>query len=147
MSGNITAQSAILSISVASLYPIAQRIQGFATDEAFNFPDVEVGEFMMGVDGVLSGGQVPVLFTQEISLQADSDSCVFFETWNATQLSQKKLLQATGTAILPATGRQYALSKGFLRGFNPVPGVRKVLQPRKFTLVWQNVTASAYVGL
>lgn len=147
MSGDITAQNAILTLTIASLYTAAQRIQGFATDEAFNFPDVEVGEFQMGVDGNLSGGAVPVMFPQEITLQADSESCVIFEQWNAAQRTAGKLLQASGTAILPATGRQYKLTKGFLRGYSPAPAVRKILQPRKFTIVWNFVAPSAYVGL
>jgi hypothetical protein len=145
--GNITAANAVLSLVIASLYPGAVQIQGFATDDAFDFPDVEGMETMLGVDGVLSAGVIPVVFNQDIVLQADSPSNEVFENWFATQQQLKSPLQATGTVILPAIGMQYQLSKGFLISGKPVAGVKKVLQPRKWGIRWNTLQASAYAGL
>ena len=145
--GLITSADAILVLSIAGLYPDPQQIQGFATEEAFDFGDVELVETMLGVDGNLSAGWVPVTFTQSITLQADSDSNELFEQWQLAQAQAQTPFIATGTVILPSTKKQYSLTKGFFKGFNPVPSAKKVLQPRKYSILWNKVTAAPFVGI
>ena len=147
MSQLITAADAILALTVTSLFTTPQQIQGFATDDAFNFPDVDLVETMMGVDGVLSAGWVPVAFTQEIMLQADSDSNVLFEQWFLAQRQVKTPLIASGYAVVPSTSRQYNLVSGFLKTYSPAPQAKKILQPRRYSIIWNSITPSAYAGL
>ena len=147
MSSNlITAADAILTLTVASLYTSPVQIQGFATDEAFEFGDVDLVETMLGVDGVLSAGWVPVTYTQSITLQADSDSNEIFDQWHLFQAQLQTPLVASGTVILPSTGKTYDLTNGFLKGYSPAPPAKKVLQPRKYSILWNKVTPSAYAG-
>lgn len=143
----ITAADAILTLTVASLYTAPVRIQGFASDEAFDFGDVDLVETMLGVDGKLSAGWVPTTFMQNISLQADSDSNEIFEQWHLFQAQLRTPLIASGTVLIPATGRKLDLTKGFLKGYSPAPAAKKVLQPRKYSILWNKVTPSAYAGL
>lgn len=142
----ITAADAVLLISVAGLYTTPQQIQGFASDDAFDFGDVDLVETMMGVDGVLSAGWVPVTFTQNIALQADSDSNEIFEQWHLNQAQLQTPLIASGTVIIPSTGRKLDMVKGFLKGYSPAPPAKKVLQPRKYSILWNRVTPSIYAG-
>jgi len=146
MSGNITAANAILALTITGIYVTPRAISGFASDEAFDFPDVDVTEGMMGVDGTFSAGYVPAVFTQNITLQADSASNTLFENWWAAQRQLRTILRASGLAVLPATGRQYQLVRGVLRQYSPAPAVKKVLQPRKYSIQWEAVVPSAYVG-
>lgn len=145
--GNITAANAILKLTVASLYTSPVQIQGFATDDAFDFPDVEGLETMLGVDGILSAGWLPVTYPQDITLQADSASNLIFDNWHQTQRQLGSPLVASGTVIIPATGIQYNLTKGYLKRYKPVPGAKKVLQPRKYSIIWERLMASNYGGL
>ena len=142
----ITSADAVLLITVAGLYTTPQQIQGFATDDAFDFGDVDLTETMLGVDGVLSAGWVPVTYTQSITLQADSDSNEIFDQWHLAQAQLQTPLVASGTIILPATGKSYDLVKGFLKGYSPIPAAKKVLQPRKYAIQWNRMTPSPYAG-
>jgi len=142
----LTAANAVLQISVAGLYTVPQQIQGFANDEAFNFDDVDTAETVMGVDGILSTGWIPKELVQTIVLQADSDSVQLFEDWYAAQQQARENLIASGTVIYPSVQRQYNMVRGTLRGYSPTPGAKRILQPRKFSIVWNYVEPAAYLG-
>lgn len=142
----LTAANAVLQISVAGLFTTPQQIQGFANDEAFNFDDVDTAETVMGVDGVLSTGWVPKELVQTIMLQADSPSIDLFEDWYASQQQARENLIASGTVIYPSVQRQYNLVRGTLRGYSPTPGAKRILQPRKFSIVWNYVEPAGYLG-
>lgn len=142
----LTAANAVLQISVAGLFTVPQQIQGFANDEAFNLDDVDTAETVMGVDGILSTGWIPKELVQNITLQADSDSVQLFEDWYASQQQARENLIASGTVIYPSVQRQYNLVRGTLRGYSPMPGAKRILQPRKFTIVWNYVEPAAYLG-
>lgn len=146
MTKTLTAANASLALAVTNLFTTPQAIQGFANDEAFSFEDVETSESVMGVDGILSFGWVPVPVVQSITLQANSDSNIFFEDWFAAQLQAGDVLGCSGTVIYPSVGRQYNLVNGVLRQYSPAPEAKKILQPRKYSIVWNYVEPSAYVG-
>lgn len=142
MAKTITAANTILTLSIAGLIPAPVQIQGFAADDIFDTETQEVGETLMGVDGNLSAGFVfaPVKFS--ISLQADSDSNIFFETWyNAEQTAGEKYF-ASGLAVLPSIGKGYTLNKGVLVSYQPIPSVKKMLSPRSFSIVWESVVGA-----
>ena len=146
VNATLTAASSVLALAVVNLYDTPQQIQGFSNDEAFSFEDVESSETVMGVDGFLSAGWVPKELMQSITLQADSPSVQFFEDWYASQQQARDLLVGSGTVTYPATQKQYNLVRGFLRGYSPAPPARRILQPRKFTIVWNQIQPAAYLG-
>lgn len=138
MAGTLTSANSVLSATIEALYPNAQRIQGFAADDAFDFLEVENGEYSMGIDGKLSAGftfnEVP--FT--VTLQADSPSLVLFENvWNY-EVTNRTKLQQDWTVTLPALGRRYVLSGGFQRSYK-APSAKKILQPGVIQLVFARV--------
>lgn len=139
MSTLTTANSTLL-LSVASLFPTPVPIQGYATDDAFMTEQTESAETYMGVDGVLSAGYTPYAVPFEISLQADSVSNDFFDAWiNAERTAREKYI-ANGTLLIQGTGMLYTFTRGFLQKFNPIPDGKKVLQPRKFSIHWNQIS-------
>lgn len=136
----LTASNAILLISVAKLFVVPQRIQGFSADDITDADAIEPTETSMGVDGRLSAGYVPVAVRQNVTLQADSLSNDFFERWFSYEREAREKLVATGTLVIPATEAQYAMTRGFLVGLPPIPSLKKTIGPRRYTIAWERVT-------
>jgi hypothetical protein len=135
----ITAANSVITLTVTGLFA-AQQLQGFATDDAFSAEAVSTAETLMGIDGRLSGGFVHVKKPTLIHLQADSPSIALFDSWGAAQEAQKELYWAQGSITLPALGLSFTLIQGALENYQPFSAVKKVLQPRQFTIVWQQIS-------
>lgn len=140
----ITSANAVIIISVAGLYDVGQRIQGFTADDISGTDSIEQAEFSMGVDGRLSAGYAPVAVPQTITLQSDSLSNDFFENWWAAEQQERGKFIATSTIILPALSRKYALTRGFLRGYMPIPSLKRTIQARSYSLMWERVTPAPF---
>lgn len=139
----ITSANAVILLSIAGLYPIAQRLQGFAADDIFDTDAIEPAEIQMGVDARMSAGYVPRETPWNISLQADSASNQVFEDWLAAMKSAQDVLYATGTVNLPSVGRTYAMTKGVLTSIPQISGAKKVLQPRRYRVTWEDVSPAS----
>lgn len=138
----LTSADCIILLSVDPIFPVPLRIQGFSADDVFDSDAVQIGETSMGVDGRLSAGYTPMPVTMNISLQADLLSNEFFEAWSEYERSSRRKLVATGTVVLPATLRSYAMTRGFLRSVQVLPAAKKILQPRRYTIEWERVSAA-----
>lgn len=138
--GDITAANAVYWLGIINLFPIPQRLEGFATDDVFDTDALEMAENQMGVDGTLSSGFVFREVRQGITLQADSGSNAVFDAWFAAEQVSKSKLAANAIIMLPSIGTKWALTKGFLTNFQPLPNAGKVLRPRKFIIVWERVS-------
>lgn len=138
----LTTANSVFALAIAGLYPVAQILQGYSTDDAFSADDIAPAEVMMGVDGKLSGGFVPVPRPQTIMLQADSVSNQIFDDWQAAQESARELYIATAIISLQGTSQKYALNRGILTSYSPMPAAKKVLQPRKYVITFESVTLS-----
>lgn len=139
---SLTSANAVILLAIGGLYTVPQQIQGFSADDVTDIGDINSAETSMGVDGKLSGGFVHVAVTQGITLQADSDSCLMFDTWFYQQQAAGELFYAQGIIRLPSVSQTYNLTKGILQGYKPMPDVRKTLQPRKFAILWESVKAA-----
>lgn len=137
----LTAANAIITISQATLFPNPQQLQGFAADEVTDMEAAKVLEHVMGVDGILSFGFVFVERMQNITLQADSASNAVFDTINQYQEAGETAYPLTGVVILPAIGLMFNCINGGLDTYNPMPQVRRIIQPRKYRIVWNKVVA------
>lgn len=140
----LTAANAIILLSVAGLFDVATRIQGFSADDITDTDAIEPTETSIGIDGRLSAGYAPVSVRQNITLQADSLSNDLFENWASAEATLRDKYVASGTIIIPATARKYDLTRGFLRGFMVMPSLKKTLQPRRYTIEWERVTPAPY---
>lgn len=135
----LTTANSQLILVVAGLFTVPTPIQGYGVDEAFLMEAVETAETLMGIDAKMSAGWIAVSKNMQVTLQADSDSIPFFESWYSAQDSQQDLFFATGSLTLPSLSKTYVMAKGVLRGYTPIPEGRKVLQPRRFRITWESV--------
>lgn len=137
--GAVTAADIVLTLNVPIVFTGPRQIQGFATDEVLDIPQIKSAETMMGVDGVLSVGFVYVPVPHTIALQADSLSNRFFDVWWAQMQSTKTTYRASGLILMPSIGQKYTLSGGVLTGYKPLANAKRLLQPRTFEITWQNI--------
>lgn len=138
----LTSANSVLTLGVDKLFNVPVKIEGFATDDAFTTEEVETSETLMGIDGHLSAGFTPYPIPLEITLQADSASNSFFETLIQAEAIAKEKYVLNGSILIPSVGFIYALTRGFLGKSNIIPSAKKTLEPRRFEIVWQNITRS-----
>lgn len=134
---SITSANSILMIGVTDLYPVAQKIEGYSADEMFDWDMIQNAEAQMGVDGRLTGGWVASALRGTLTLQADSPSNDFFDSWNRAQKEIKDLYFGFAILTLPSLGKKFTLTKGILTDFNPIPSAAKIMRPRKYNLTWE----------
>jgi hypothetical protein len=132
----ITAANSIFMISVEGIFTTPVPLQGYAADEAFDIEQVDVSETQVGVDATGVAGWVPQEFTQTISFLASSTSVDLFEDWMRAMNSVQEVFYASGIIHLPAVQKKLTMNQGVLKRFAPQPNVRRVLQPRVFTITW-----------
>ncbi|HEX2753721.1 MAG TPA: hypothetical protein VHP34_11575 [Alphaproteobacteria bacterium] len=138
----LTGASAIITLTVPGIFNAPVQLQGFAADDVFDTDAQEITEISMGVDGILSGGYVFVPVKQTFTLQADSASNFFFETWAQQQRIGVEAFVANGNTNIVATGKTYTMTRGFLTTHTTVPSVKKLLAPRKYTVTWNRIVPS-----
>lgn len=138
----LTSANAVLRLGVASIFPNAQQIQGFDTDDAFATARVTPAQTKMGVDGKLSGGYVPTEKKTTIFLQADSASNQFFDTWQAQQDAAQESFVAFGIIIIPALSQSFALTRGFLTGYPVMSTAKKIMQRLEYEITWESILGS-----
>lgn len=138
---SITSANAILLLGVDNLFPIPQKISGFATEDLFDTEVINPSEVMMGADGKMSAGLVNVPIPQNYVLQADSDSIDFFDAWYAAMKAAQDVYFSQGIIQLPSVNHAYAMNNGVLTGYTPVADAKKLLQPRKFKITWESIIA------
>jgi hypothetical protein len=135
----LTAADVLITLSVAEVFGAPFTLHGFATDDVYDMPEIDVAETAMGVDGRLSAGFVFRPVTQAYMLQADSLSIDQFETIYAQQQQNRSVYAFTGITTLLAVGKQYAMNRGFLRNYSPAAAGKRILQPRRFGIEWESV--------
>jgi hypothetical protein len=138
----ITAANSVYLLSIGGIYPVAQKLEGYAADAAFMFDSVTSAETVQGVDGKMSAGWVPFLTVQTISIMPDSPSLSMFETWQAASKAAREIFYADATIVLPSIGRKYVLTKGVLSVSKVAPDVKKVLSAMEFKITWESVDHS-----
>jgi hypothetical protein len=136
---DITSANAVLILSVPLLLPTPVQIQGFGADDIFTTAPVAPVETMMGLDGNLSGGYAPTKKEMDIMLMAGSPSQIFFDTVQSSQDANFVAYSIVGSLTLPSVGRFFTLSNGFLSGYPPTADGRRVLQPRRFKITFENI--------
>ena len=141
MAGTLTTANSTLAMTTEALFTSAQRIQGYAADDAFDFEAVENGEYSMGIDGKLSAGFVFNEIPFTMTLQADSASLQLFEQIWSYEYSNRTKLTQNVTVTLPAVGKRYELKNGFMRSYK-APSGKKILQPAVVVFVFNTLQVS-----
>ena len=142
MKKTITSANSIFLLSVGTIYPVKQRIEGFAMDNFWTFDRVSNKEVRQGVDGQMSAGWLPHLSMQTITLQPDKSGYEIFLTWQTAEESIRETLFADATIALPAINKRFVLSNGVLTSFMPAPDAKKVLEPLTYQITWGTITPS-----
>ena len=135
----ITSVNAVYMLTIPGLYNSAQEIQQFSMDDLFSTDSIDTAELQMGSDGTLVGGFVFNPIKQSLTLLASSPSNDLFDNWYMAQRAARELYVATATVSLPAVGRIYTLTSGYLTGYAPMAAVKKVLQPRQYSITWGRI--------
>lgn len=138
----LTTANSAMTLVVRGLFPVPQNIQGYSADDSFAVADVTPSETYMGVDGQLSAGYVPYPTDLTLTLQADSPSIDMFDAVLSAQVAAKELYVFDGTVIIQGTGKKHVFTKGYMKEATPMSTGKKVLQPRKFTITFQNQAPS-----
>jgi hypothetical protein len=138
----ITSANSVFALTITGLYTSPQILQGYATDDGFSTEAIEVAETVMGLDGHLSGGYVFNPYKQGITLMPDSPAIEIFNNWALAQQAVKEVLIANAAITLPATGKKYVLTRGFLTSFKPIPDVKKVLQSQQYQITWGSIVGA-----
>lgn len=141
MAATLTNANSVVSITTEILYPQAQRLQGYATDDAFESGTVENGEFLMGIDGIFSAGFVYNAVELTITLQADSPSIPIFENIYQYEQSNRTKLQQDLTVTTLATSRRYDYKQGYVVSYK-APAGKKILQPAVIVLQFARLQPS-----
>jgi len=136
---SLSAANSIITLSQPQLFQNPQQLQGFGANDVTDIEAAKILEHLMGVDGVLSFGFVWMERMQEITLQADSASNAFFDAINTQQEAVQDVYPLNGTIILKGIGLMFNLTNGGLENYKPMPQVQKILQPRKYRIVWNKV--------
>lgn len=137
---SLTAANSVIMLVIPNLFDSPQLLQGYAADDVFDVDQVKMAETLMGVDGRLSGGFIYEAVQQTINLQADSASAQIFDAWYQASVAQADVYPANATITLPGLGQKWTCTRGFLTSGNPMPSVKKLVQPRKWLVMWQAVS-------
>lgn len=139
----ITSANSSLTLAVLKLFPVPQKIEGYAADDSFTVASQDVGEFVMGVDGRMSMGFVFNSVDMTITIMPDSPSLALFEAWINTEKATKDKFSANATVMMPSLGRKYVLTNGGLKTIKSMPDAKKLLQPMSFVITWQQVVGES----
>ncbi|MFK2876890.1 phage tail fiber protein [Rhodanobacter hydrolyticus] len=138
----ITSANASFSLGVASLFPVAQKLQGWSADDAFTVEGVNLAETQMGVDGVFVGGLVFEQYKMDLMFLASSSSPQLFWSWSQYEKAIVDKVYAFGSISLPSIGMKFVLSNGVLKNLPPMPPAKKVLQPVRAQIEWGTIISA-----
>ncbi|CUW48291.1 hypothetical protein IFJ82_03055 [Novacetimonas hansenii] len=140
---NISDANSVFTITVSSLFNAPVTLSNYSADRAFEADQRELAETQMSVDGYLSAGWVPQPVHQSVSLAASSDSCLVFESIVTAQDVARTIYRIGGEIQLPSVGRRYTLLRGVLRAASALPNAGRVLDARRFDILWERVLPAA----
>jgi len=138
----LTAANSVIMLAVNGVFSNPQKLQQFSADDVFDLEDIDSAETVMGVDGKLSGGKIYVEVPWSVTLAANSPSCQVFDSWSAFEDQKNDITTASMNIQLPGLGYKWVYTNGILKKKSPAPSLKKLVQPRKFTIVWESVTTA-----
>jgi hypothetical protein len=139
---SITGANTVIQLSIATIFPTPQQIQGFAEGDVFDATSIKINEVQMGVDNHQSAGWVAVSKPITFHLLADSLSNDVFDEWASQMEANQTVYIASGLIVLD-TGDKWTLSNGALTDYMWVPPAKKLLMPRAHTVTFGKVIKAA----
>lgn len=139
MSGTITSANAVIMLSAGTIFPVAQLIQGYAAEDIFDTDDVEMAEVQIGLDKKQSYGYVPFNVKWRLTLMANSDSILMFDSVIVAENVMTDKFRWDGVVTLKGIGKKYTMNNGVLTRGKVMPDAKKVLQPQTYEITWESV--------
>lgn len=139
MAGTLTVANSSMVLTVAGLFDAPVILQDYSADEVFSTEPSTHIETMMGLRGNLSGGWVPAERVVNITIMGDGATNFVFEEWDAAQRQLRDALVCGLIVTIFSISRVYTCTKGFLRTYNPIPDGRRILQQRRYTMVFESI--------
>ena len=142
---SLTSVNASITITVPNVAGSPCTLSEFSAENILDTEELDVAEISMSLDGHLSAAFVFNEVKQGYHLQANSASIAFFDAWKAAEYLAVDKLPASATISLKsavAGTKNYNMPKGFLKGYPPMADLDKTQKPRKFTIVWESITAA-----
>jgi hypothetical protein len=139
---DLTVANSAFTLEVASVFPAPIPIEGYSADDAFDTDSVAPNEVMTGVDGDLSGGYVYVPVKLKFTLQANSPSIIFLETWYESMKTNNTSYTANASIVAPSLGKIWTFTKGFLTGYKVTPNAKKLMQAQAFEITFKKCTSA-----
>lgn len=137
---SITSANSTVMLSVAGLFPVPQKMQGYSADRAWETGNVGKTESVRGVDGRKSSGYIFNLVEQTFTFMADSPSIDFFDAVVNAMDAAREIFVISGTISLPAVGKSYICRNGTLKDAKPLANGGKVLEAQNYTIEWESIT-------
>jgi hypothetical protein len=140
---SLTSASASFLLTLAPAFPIAQKLQGWDTDDQFVVASVKRTQSKMGADGQFHAGFIYEPYEMDLSILPDSPSVLVFDGWDQYQQLIQDVLYATASISLPAVGKRYICTRGVLDTNSIVPGAKKILEVQKYKITWGSIVPVA----
>ena len=146
MAKTLTSANSVFTLAIDDLYPVAQKLEGYSTDDAFSMDASAVTETQVGVDGHVGHGFVFNPVKQNITLQANSPSTKIFDDWYNAMQAAREVYTCSAVIYIPSIRKKYTLTKGALSEYSPMPGAKKILEPLRYSITWSsaNIVAEDY---
>jgi hypothetical protein len=141
---DITSSNATFMLSIATIFPVAQKLTKFGADAMFATDDVEPAEVGKGADGNMFAGYTPYNTPQTITIMPDSPSLTLFEQWLAAMKANSTIYAANATIRIPSIGKKYTLTTGILTRIRAIPNAQKVLQAMEYQITWDQVDPAPF---
>ena len=141
---NITSANATAVLTVEKLYPAGIELQNFSTEQSISADEVTVAETRMGVDGHMSAGYVPTIYTVNISLEPGSASVRAINNLLKTQQRARQPYTVGLTITIPSIAEIHRYSNGVLKSGKFVPDGQKVLSALSYKFDFESFEPSSY---
>lgn len=140
---SLTSASASFYLTLLPVFPIAQKLQGWETDDAFSLSPLNVAQTKMGVDGKFHAGFIYEEYDMDLAILPDGGSILVFDAWTAYQKQIVDIIYATATIAIPAIGKKFLCEQGVLKTTQVMPSAKKILEVQKYKITWGNIQAVA----
>jgi hypothetical protein len=135
---SISSANAVIMFTAGVVFPQPYQLQQFSADNVLGSDPIAAAETQMGVDGKLTAGFINTPTRQTYYLMADSPSTYFFDQLYFQEKSQQDKIPIFGSIIFPAVKKRWAMVKGFLVEYPPVPRAGKTLKELEYIVLWES---------
>lgn len=128
----LTSANSVLLVRAPGYNKQWVKMEGYAADNAFDFGQGAIGETVMGVDGVQSGGFTPYEVDFNIQLQANSPSRSYFDGIINHINTNQETVPFEFSVEIPSIRKRYSAS-GFMVNVPGGTNAKKLLESATYS--------------